>query len=46
VSIPKMIRLLRKRAKGAIGYKELGQEFKLVESDDLKILYMGYAVKL
>jgi 2-polyprenyl-6-hydroxyphenyl methylase / 3-demethylubiquinone-9 3-methyltransferase len=46
VSIPKMIRLLRKRAKGAIGYKELGQKFKLVESDDLKILYMGYAVKL
>jgi 2-polyprenyl-6-hydroxyphenyl methylase / 3-demethylubiquinone-9 3-methyltransferase len=46
VSIPKMISLLRKRAKGAIGYKELGQKFKLVESDDLKILYMGYAVKL
>jgi 2-polyprenyl-6-hydroxyphenyl methylase/3-demethylubiquinone-9 3-methyltransferase len=46
VSIPKMISLLRKRAKGVIGYRELGQKFKLVESDDLKILYMGYAVKL
>lgn len=46
VSILKMISLLRKRAKGAIGYKELGQKFKLVESDDLKIFYMGYAVKL
>ena len=45
VSIPKMISLLRKRAKGKIGYKELGQRFKLVESHDLKILYMGYAVK-
>jgi 2-polyprenyl-6-hydroxyphenyl methylase/3-demethylubiquinone-9 3-methyltransferase len=45
VSIPKLISLLRKRAKGEIGYKELGQRFKLVESDDLKILYMGYAVK-
>jgi 2-polyprenyl-6-hydroxyphenyl methylase/3-demethylubiquinone-9 3-methyltransferase len=45
VSIPKMISLLRKRAKGEIGYKELGQKFKLVESPDLKILYMGYAVK-
>lgn len=45
VSIPKMIRLLRKRAQGKIGYKELGQRFKLVESHDLKILYMGYAVK-
>jgi 2-polyprenyl-6-hydroxyphenyl methylase/3-demethylubiquinone-9 3-methyltransferase len=45
VSIPKMINLLRKRAKGEIGYKELGQKFKLVESNDLKILYMGYAVR-
>ena len=45
VSIPKMISLLRKRAKGKIGYKELGQRFKLVESHNLKILYMGYAVK-
>jgi 2-polyprenyl-6-hydroxyphenyl methylase/3-demethylubiquinone-9 3-methyltransferase len=45
VSIPKMISLLRKRAQGKIGYKELGQKFKLVESHDLKILYMGYAVK-
>jgi 2-polyprenyl-6-hydroxyphenyl methylase / 3-demethylubiquinone-9 3-methyltransferase len=45
ISIPKMISLLRKRAKGTIGYKELGERFKLVESDDLNILYMGYAIK-
>jgi 2-polyprenyl-6-hydroxyphenyl methylase/3-demethylubiquinone-9 3-methyltransferase len=45
VSLPKMISLLRQRAKGKIGFKELGQSFKLVESEDLKILYMGYAVK-
>lgn len=45
VSIPKFISLLRKRAKSEIGYRELGQRFKLVESNDLKILYMGYAVK-
>jgi 2-polyprenyl-6-hydroxyphenyl methylase / 3-demethylubiquinone-9 3-methyltransferase len=45
ISIPKMISLLRKRVKGEIGYKELGQKFKLVESNDLKILYMGYAGK-
>jgi len=45
ISIPKMISLLRKRAKGEIGYKELGQRFKLVESNDLRTLYMGYAVK-
>jgi 2-polyprenyl-6-hydroxyphenyl methylase/3-demethylubiquinone-9 3-methyltransferase len=45
VSIPKMIGLLRQRASGKIGYKELGHKFKLVESNDLNILYMGYAVK-
>jgi 2-polyprenyl-6-hydroxyphenyl methylase/3-demethylubiquinone-9 3-methyltransferase len=45
VSLPKMISLLRQRASGKIGYKELGQNFKLVESNDLNILYMGYAVK-
>jgi len=45
VSLAKMISLLRKRAAGKIGYKELGQKFKLVESNDLNILYMGYAVK-
>ncbi len=45
VSIAKMISLLRKRANAEIGYKELGQRFRLVESKDLKILYMGYAVK-
>jgi 2-polyprenyl-6-hydroxyphenyl methylase/3-demethylubiquinone-9 3-methyltransferase len=41
VSIAKMISLLRKRANAEIGYKELGQRFKLVESDDLKILLHG-----
>ncbi|HKF50853.1 MAG TPA: bifunctional 2-polyprenyl-6-hydroxyphenol methylase/3-demethylubiquinol 3-O-methyltransferase UbiG [Candidatus Acidoferrales bacterium] len=45
VSVLKMISLLRKRAKGKIGMKELGRSFRLVESDDLKVLYMGYAVK-
>lgn len=45
VSIPKMISLLRKRARGKMGFKELGQSFRLMESDDLNVLYMGYAVK-
>ena len=45
VSVPRMISLLRKRVSGKIGYKELGQNFILVESNDLNILYMGYAVK-
>jgi 2-polyprenyl-6-hydroxyphenyl methylase/3-demethylubiquinone-9 3-methyltransferase len=45
VSVPKMISLLRRRARGKIGYKELGQNFKLEESNNLNVLYMGYAVK-
>ena len=45
VSLPRMIALLRQRASGKIGYKELGQNFKLTESHDLNILYMGYAIK-
>jgi 2-polyprenyl-6-hydroxyphenyl methylase / 3-demethylubiquinone-9 3-methyltransferase len=45
VSVLKMISLLRKRAKGKIDMKELGRSFRLVESDDLRVLYMGYAVK-
>jgi 2-polyprenyl-6-hydroxyphenyl methylase/3-demethylubiquinone-9 3-methyltransferase len=44
-SIPKMIGLLRRRARGKISLKDLGQKFQLVESDDMKILYMGYAIK-
>lgn len=45
VSVLKMISLLRKRAKGKIDMKQFGQSFKLVESGDLRILYMGYAIK-
>jgi hypothetical protein len=40
-----MIGLLRRRARGKISLKDLGQQFQLVESDDMKILYMGYAIK-
>ena len=45
VSLPRMINLLRKRARGKIGFRELGEQFRLIESDDLNVLYMGYAVK-
>ena len=45
VSIPKMLSYLRKRVKGEWTYKELGEHFQLVESNDQKILYMGWAVK-
>lgn len=45
VSIPKMLSFLRKRTKGVWTYVELGENFKLVESKDMNILYMGWAVK-
>lgn len=45
VSPLKMVSLLRKRVKGELTYGELGRQFKLRKSDDLKVGYMGYAVK-
>jgi len=45
VSIPKMLSYLRKRAKGKWSYADLGKNFKLVESNDMNIIYMGYAIK-
>jgi 2-polyprenyl-6-hydroxyphenyl methylase/3-demethylubiquinone-9 3-methyltransferase len=45
VSIPTMLGYLRKRVKGIWTFAELGENFLLVESNDMNILYMGYAVK-
>ena len=45
VPIPKMLGYLRKRAKGEWTYKDLGENFWLVESNDMKIFYTGLAVK-
>ncbi len=45
ISFIKMLGLLRKRAKGNLTYKELGEKFSLNESNDKSIFYMGYAVK-
>jgi 2-polyprenyl-6-hydroxyphenyl methylase / 3-demethylubiquinone-9 3-methyltransferase len=45
VSIPTMMKYLRKRTKGEWTYAELGENFRLVESNDMNILYMGWAVK-
>jgi 2-polyprenyl-6-hydroxyphenyl methylase/3-demethylubiquinone-9 3-methyltransferase len=45
ISIPQMLSYLRKRSKGEWTYADLGKNFKLVESDDLNILYMGHAIK-
>jgi 2-polyprenyl-6-hydroxyphenyl methylase/3-demethylubiquinone-9 3-methyltransferase len=45
VSIPKMLGYLRQRAKGQLSFQEIGERFRLVESNDMNILYMGFAVK-
>jgi 2-polyprenyl-6-hydroxyphenyl methylase/3-demethylubiquinone-9 3-methyltransferase len=45
VSPFKMISLLRKRAKGKLNYAQLSSKLKLKESNDLKVGYMGYALK-
>jgi 2-polyprenyl-6-hydroxyphenyl methylase / 3-demethylubiquinone-9 3-methyltransferase len=45
VSVPKMLGYLRKRTKGEWTYEDLGKNFWLVESNDMNILYAGYAMK-
>jgi 2-polyprenyl-6-hydroxyphenyl methylase/3-demethylubiquinone-9 3-methyltransferase len=45
LSIPKMLRYLRKRAKGERSFVDLGKRFWLVESKDMNILYGGYTIK-
>jgi 2-polyprenyl-6-hydroxyphenyl methylase/3-demethylubiquinone-9 3-methyltransferase len=45
VSIPRMLRYLRKRATGAWTYADLGERFRLVQSKDMNIMYAGYAMK-
>ena len=41
----KLIGLLRQRAKGKLTFAEFGKKVKMIESSDLKVGYMGYAVK-
>ena len=45
VSFTKLLKLLRRRAKGKLTYKELGEKFSLMESGDTGIFYMGHAIK-
>lgn len=42
----RMFGYLRKRAKGELTYKDLGEKFRLLESNDMSIVYMGVAVKI
>ncbi|WP_282456625.1 methyltransferase domain-containing protein [Chitinophaga sedimenti] len=45
VSIPKLLRFLRKRVKGEWNFTDLGRNFWLVEDKDKNMLYAGHAVK-
>jgi 2-polyprenyl-6-hydroxyphenyl methylase / 3-demethylubiquinone-9 3-methyltransferase len=45
VSIPRVLGLLRKRARHELSYHELGEVFTLQRGTTLGVLYMGYAVK-
>ena len=45
VSLPTMLGYLRKRVKGEWSFEDLGKHFWLIESNDMNILYGGYAVK-
>jgi 2-polyprenyl-6-hydroxyphenyl methylase/3-demethylubiquinone-9 3-methyltransferase len=46
VSLALLLHFLRKRAKGMLTYKDIGRKLYMVESNNLNIMYMGYAVKV
>jgi 2-polyprenyl-6-hydroxyphenyl methylase/3-demethylubiquinone-9 3-methyltransferase len=45
ISYLKMLRYLHKRAIGELTYEEFGKKFKMVESSNTQIMYIGYATK-
>lgn len=45
VPLPTMLKFLRRRASGKWNFIDLGKNFWLKESNDMKILYGGYAIK-
>jgi 2-polyprenyl-6-hydroxyphenyl methylase/3-demethylubiquinone-9 3-methyltransferase len=40
-----LMRLLRQRVKGEVSYPEVGKRFRLIETNDLNVSYMGYSLK-
>jgi 2-polyprenyl-6-hydroxyphenyl methylase/3-demethylubiquinone-9 3-methyltransferase len=46
VPIPKALRLLRRRARGEMTYRDLAERIRLVESRITAVMYMGCAVKI
>ena len=45
ISLLKSSSYLRKRARGLLTYKDIGGKLFMVESSNMSIMYMGYAVK-
>lgn len=45
ISLFKALGLLRRRARGELTYKDLGERIRLVESGTLAVMYLGCAVK-
>jgi 2-polyprenyl-6-hydroxyphenyl methylase/3-demethylubiquinone-9 3-methyltransferase len=45
ISVLKILHYLHRRVKGELTYEEFGNKFRLVESDNTYVMYMGYAVK-
>lgn len=46
VSFPELLRCLRKRAQGSLTYKDIGNKLFMVECENKRIMYMGYAIKI
>jgi 2-polyprenyl-6-hydroxyphenyl methylase/3-demethylubiquinone-9 3-methyltransferase len=45
VSYPKMLRYLRKRAKGEMTFEEFSNKIRMAESSSTRVMYLGSAVK-
>lgn len=45
VSYLYVLHYLRQRARGRLSYKDLGERLYMVESENMNVMYMGYAVK-
>jgi 2-polyprenyl-6-hydroxyphenyl methylase/3-demethylubiquinone-9 3-methyltransferase len=45
VSLLSVLRCLRRRARGELGFRELGERLHLVETGNTGMMYLGYAIK-
>ena len=45
VSLLSVLRWLRRRARGELGFRELGERLHLVETGNTGMMYLGYAIK-